>query len=316
MGKRRHILLAVAAVLVVLVAVCLADYWSEPHYHGKSLSDWVVAMSTRPDGEKARHVVHQLGTNSLPLLLKWLRQEDRTTLKGRLHNLKPDVETWLVQHKVIKPRPITSYFDAKESYRSLGLLALEELGPEGKAAIPALIQMLGDKDGKTGGASVVAGSAFLILPGMAPESTGPLIQALSSTNMQVRALAAGALGRIGTNANAAIPALEVMLQDKNLLARMNACDVLGKLGADPQVFLPVVIQSLPGADYDTLDFQLNILVQFKRDARPAIPVLLEILSNTPASNNPTNGWIRGDIMNAMRDIDPEAAARARTNWLP
>jgi HEAT repeat protein len=313
MGTRRRILLAVLVAATAVVAVCITDYRSEPHYQGKSLSDWVVVMRAGPDQKKGREVVHLLGPKYLPLLLEWLRQEDRPTLEGRLQNLKPDMETWLVQHKVIKPRPITSYFDAKASYNSLGLLALEELGPDGKAAIPALIQMLGDKDGKTGEMGVDAGSAYLILRGMAPESIGPLIQSLSGTNSQVRALAAGALGKIGTNANAAIPVLEVWLHDKNLGFRMEACDVLGSLGADPKVFLPVVIKSLPEADYDTLDFQLNILVRFKSDARPAIPVLLEIFSNTPASNNPTNGWIRGDIMNAMRDIDPEAAARARIN---
>ncbi len=314
MGKRRLILAAVAAMLTFAVAFGVADYLSEPHYQGKSLSDWVVEMRNGPNHEKGRVVVHLLGPKSLPLLLQWLQKEDRPTLKGRLKNFKPDAETWLVAHKLVKPFPITSYSDPKESYRALGLLAFEELGSDGKAAIPALIQMLSHKNAKTGDVSEDAGSAFLILPKMAPDSTGPLIQALSSPNLQTRALAASALAKIGTNANAAIPVLEVWLHDKDLGLRMETCYVLGELGADPQEFVPVVIKSLQEVDYGILDYQLNILLQFKSEARPAMPVLLEILTNTPASSNPTNGWIRGDVINAMHEIDPEATARAGIKW--
>jgi hypothetical protein len=316
MGKRRRILLVSAAVMTVVVAACLVDYCSEPHYQGKSLSDWVVEMRGGPDREKARQVVHLLGPKSLPLLLEWLQKEDHPTLKGRLKNFKPDAETWLVAHKIIKPHPITSYSDPKESYRNLGRVTFEELGPDAKEAIPALIQMLGHKNAKTGEVSEDAGSAWLVLPKMAPNSVRPLMQALSSPDWQTRALAAGALGKIGTNANAAIPVLEVWLHDKNLGLRMEACDVLGSLGADPHKFIPVVIKSLHEADFNTLDFQITILLRFKSEARPAVSVLLEILTNTPNSNNPTNGWIRGDVMNALHEIDPEAAAKAGIKWPP
>ena len=177
-----------------------------------------------------------------------------------------------------------------------------------------LIQMLGHKDAKTGEIAVDAGSAWLILPKMSPDSIGPLIQSLSSPDPKVRVLAAGALGRIGTNANAAIPVLETWLHDNRLWMRLTACNALGNLGADPHEFLPVLIEGLHEGDHEALNFDIEILLRYKSEAKPAVPVLLEILANTPASNNPTNGWIRGDVMNALHEIDPEAATKAGIKW--
>jgi hypothetical protein len=85
---------------------------------------------------------------------------------------------------------------------------------------------------------------------------------------------------------------------------------------DPHKFLPVVINGLREADYNTLGYQIDILLRFKSEAKPTIPVLLEILTNTPASSNPTNGWIRGDVISAMHEIDPEATAKAGITWPP
>jgi HEAT repeats len=312
MGKRQRIGLAAASVvLTMVVAANIANYCSEPHFQGKSLSDWVVIMRDGPDREKGRQVVHLLGPSCTPLLLQWLQREDRSTLKGTLHNLGPNVEGWLIARRIMKARSMTSYYDAKYSYRALGFLAFEELGPEGKAAIPTLIDRLGHRDPKTGQMSIVAGSAWLILPHMAPDSIGPLVRALTNRDLQVRALAVGALGKIGTNANIAIPRVQPFLEDENIGIRMNACASLGQLGVDPAEFMPVLISCLPetnfiGTNFDILDYDLEVMVKYKTRARPAVPVLLQILANTSDDNrNPTNTMVRGVVTDALREIAPE-----------
>ncbi len=314
MGKRRQIALVAIAALIALTAVCISNYLSEPHYQGKSLSDWVVIMRDGPDREKGRRVVHLLGPNCTPLLLQWLQREDHSTLKGTLHNLGPNTEEWLIAHRIMKPRSISSYYDAKESYRSLGLLAFEELGPDGKAAIPTLIEWLGHRNPDPGPMSSEAGSAWLILPHMAPDSINPLVQALSSRDLQVRALAVGALGKIGTNANVVIPRVKLLLDDENTGIRIGACTSLGELGTDPAEFMPVLISCLPetnitGMNYDVLGYDLEILVKCKAKARPAVPVLLQILTNTPDDGKySTNSRIRGEVTDALREIAPETVA--------
>ncbi len=177
--------------------------------------------------------------------------------------------------------------------------------------MPVLIRMLGDKKHKPDESSETAGTAFLVLPKMAPDSIAPLIDALASQDVQVWMLAAGALGNIGPDAKAAIPVLEKRLADNDVHTRVGAAETIVKLGGDPDKFIPVVIQSLLEVKRDNMDYSLDILVRYKEHAKAAVPVLLTILSNTPQSSNSTNNALRNGVMNALHEIDPGAAAKAQ-----
>jgi HEAT repeat protein len=251
--------------------------------------------------------VRQLATNSIPLLIEWLHRDDRPTLKGSFKQTVDRSIRFLEEHRVLKSRPHKVYMDWKSSYRSLALNVLSELGPDGKEAIPALIQMLGTKAPSTNDISPVAGAAYLILPRMAPASIPPLIEAASSTDLQVYALAAGALGDIGSKASAAIPVIRTRLNDQNLTARFAAADVLGKLGADPEVFMPTLVESLGNPDFTFLDYKLEILLKYKDHARGAVPVLLNLLTNAAQLGSPTNTYVLQQITSALSRIHPEAA---------
>jgi hypothetical protein len=264
-----------------------------------------------PEKEKARAVVRQLGGKSIPLLLKWLRQEDRPSLTARFDEVRQGTFFWLVRHKLIPNRSITALRDFNPSHSAMAIWALPELDHPGRvAAIPALIRMLGAKNPKPDKFPPGAGGACMVLSKMAPESTEPLIGALSSHDVQTWTLAASALGQIGPAARAAIPILETRLRDKDPNMRVMAAGVIGKLGGDPNKFLPVVIQSLPEMDSLTMLFPLDILVRYKDHAEAAVPILIGILTNTPNSTNPTNSVLRYEVMNALRQIDPEALAKA------
>ena len=60
-----------------------------------------------------------------------------------------------------------------------------------------------------------------------------------------------------------------------------------------------------------MDYSLDILVRYKEHAKAAVPVLVGILNDTPNSTNPTNRIVRDQVINALRQIDPEALAKAR-----
>src|SRR4051812_47188734 len=65
--------MAIGAVL--LLAVLVAIVWpgeKEPEYQGKKLSYW-LEITTHEEYVEAREAVRQIGTNALPLLLKWIR---------------------------------------------------------------------------------------------------------------------------------------------------------------------------------------------------------------------------------------------------
>ena len=316
MKDRRGIrLLLTLLSMCALGAAVFAFLHTEPSFEGRKLSDWLWTMNGSKEGpekEEARAAVRKLGTNSIPLLLRWLRQEDRPSLTERFDTVRHTVFFWLVTHKLIANRSITSLRDFNPSHSAMAMLALPELDHAARlAAIPKLIQMLGEKNRWPENIPRAAGGAYMVLPKMAPESIGPLTEALSSPDPQVWALAAGALSGIGPDARAAIPVLEKRLTDKDPIVRVGAAGVISKLGGDPSVFLPVVIQSLTEVGPMNLDMPLEILLRYKEGAKAAVPALVGILSKTPSSPNPTNTIARDQVINALRQIDPGALPRRR-----
>lgn len=313
MRKRLRKMVILLAVCALSAAGLYALYPGEPSFEGRRLSEWILTAHDKepgPEKEKALAVVRQLGLDSIPLLLHWLRNGDDPSWNWRVFELKSKGNDWLAAHHIIKPHGM-SVIGGGPNHRTIAGYGLAELDPAGKrAVIPVLIQMLGDKKHKPDELSEIAGTAYLVLPTMAPESIAPLMDALSSQDVQVWTLAAGALGHIGPDAKAAIPALEKRLKDNDANTRVGAAETIVKLGGDPRKFIPVVIQSLPEVKWDFMDYSLDILVRYKEQAKAAVPVLLTILSNTAQSTNITNMGIRNGVMNALREIDPEAADKA------
>jgi len=86
------------------------------------------------------------------------------------------------------------------------------IGPEAKAAVPALVKALGDSD------------------------TGVLY------------CVARALGKIGPEAKAAVPALVKTLGDSDPIVRVNATWALGEIGPDAKDAVPALVKALDGAD--------------------------------------------------------------------
>jgi hypothetical protein len=289
----------------------------EPSFEGRRLTYWVWTMwhmNSSPEGpekKKARAVVRHLGAKSVPLLLHWLQQEVRPSMTQRFDELRQGIFLWFVRHKLIENRSITSLQDFNPSHRGMAMTVLAELGPEGrKIAIPSLIQMLRERDPRSNEPSITARVSGLTLSKMAPESIPPLMAALTNQDIQVWGLAAGALGNIGPEAKAAIPMLKEKLMDKDPAVRMGVAETIGKLGGDPREFVPILIGTLPELKWDMLDYGLEVLLRDKEHAKAAVPVLISILNKTPISTNKTNIMVRQQVGFALREIDPEAAAKA------
>jgi hypothetical protein len=273
------------------------------------LSDWIVAMNTAhepEDKQEARAAVRHLASNSVPLLLDWLQRKDQPSLKGRYWQAKSGAIAWLEGHRLLTPKPHMMEMDWKAYHRALAQRAFEELGPDGKEAIPTLIQWLGRKASTTNELDETAGAAYCVLSKLAPASIPALVTALSNTDNQAWALAAGALANIGPDARAAIPVLRPRLHDADHMLRVGAADVFGRLGGDPQEFMPVLIQSLREPDADMFGYKLDVLLHYKGQAKSAVPTLLDLLRAIPDSGSLTNQAMRQDLLNIIRQIDPAA----------
>ena len=154
----------------------------------------------------------------------------------------------------------------------LGAYGLIALGAQAKASIPAVVGRLVDKD--------------------------PL----------VRDMAAFTLRYLGPVAGDAVPSLITCLADSSVGVQGEAIMGLGEIRQHPEQTVPVLVEVLeqPTSPLHPVILRANAiwaLGQFGARADAAVPKLVESLSDTQ--------WlIRSAATNALRKIDPEAAARA------
>ena len=161
-----------------------------PEYNGKPLTEWFKNLYRweysrgRVTNEEAMKVVVQLGTNALPQLLQWIA--------------KPEGGGW-----------------SEPDYAVEGF---EVLGPAAKPAVPDLIKLIGQNREYPERALVFIGKDAV------PALADKLVETLSDTNnpyffggmreeirhdsgFYIRGCILDVLNRIGTNAEAALPAL-------------------------------------------------------------------------------------------------------------
>jgi hypothetical protein len=71
--KHRKLLIALACLVLIAGIVAFATPDNEPHYQGRSLSEWLD--SDDPTHREVQVAVRAIGTNAIPFLMKWLRYE-------------------------------------------------------------------------------------------------------------------------------------------------------------------------------------------------------------------------------------------------
>jgi HEAT repeats len=127
---------------IALVICCLATVFlcrsTEPTYKGRTVTQWLSAASGRgttlfeaPDGAppsefiKCRAAIRAIGTNSIPILLKYVEAQDTTFVA--------QIESLLTRQSLLPVHPAT----AKEK-RVWALYGFRFLGKDAVSAVPAL----------------------------------------------------------------------------------------------------------------------------------------------------------------------------------
>jgi HEAT repeat protein len=133
-------------------------------------------------------------------LISALRSEDRDVRDRAFKAL----------HKIGDPSSVPGLIEAlkDEDFRKTAAKDIRKIGPEAKAAVPALSEVLKDK------------------------------------NILVRTEAARALGQIGSEAKAAVPALVEALKDEYAIIRLLAADALGKIGPEAKAAVSALVETL------------------------------------------------------------------------
>jgi len=105
---------------------------------------------------------------------------------------------------------------------------------------------------------------------------------------------------LGTNARPAVPRVVAFLSGPDGSLAGMAAHVLGCWGIEPELVVPALAKSVEGPTKNTfLRFMAaESLGKFGREAGPAVPVLVEVLSDA-------DGDLRLAATNALRRIAPE-----------
>jgi hypothetical protein len=242
MRKRLPIVLGVLLLAVVgtIAWLSMRPDAEDPVCQGKRLSVWLGSydphtryLSLSPEADEA---VRQLGTNAIPLLLRRLRAKD-SPFKEKLYALAQK------QH-VIK----VSYTSATRQHLQ-GAAGFEVLAASGKSAVPALIELYSQDNSDCYALYYLSDSLASVGPD-AKAAVPALIHRLGHTNENVRFGAASALGQIHSEPQVVVPALISCLSDQSPTGRMNAAIALWQFGPDAKAALPALTQLLADSDAD------------------------------------------------------------------
>lgn len=256
---------------VVLLALASIICWQvlrvrEPVYQGRTLSPWlqeyVSADSLPLTDEKtatmnrAGNAVRHIGTNAVPFLV---------AMAGAKDSFLKRVIIIVVRNQSI----IQVHLRTDKEKRQMAVFGFYALGPVGRDAVPALIDLVKDEDA------------------------------------DVRITATDCLGNIGPDAKAAVPFLLPYLNSTNRMIAWDATVNMGRIHMEPALVVPVLVSNLTATNISMRYHGTTIIAlgKFGEHAKPAIPSIVAFLNDENEDN-------RSAATNALRLIDPEAAAKA------
>jgi len=142
----------------------------------------------------------------------------------------------------------------------------------------------------------------------AKPSVPALIALLNDTDLDERYVAVFTLRSLGPVAGDALPSLIKCLKDPEFTVQSDAILGLGEVHQEPERTVPILVEILarPQNPRHSVTLRANAiwaLRQFGAQAKLAVPELLRLL-------NDEHVGIRSDATNALKAIDPEAAAKA------
>jgi len=336
--RRRKLGFLVVVAVGIGTTLWFVVHPRDPVYQGEPLSYWFDQFNTtnRP---QAAIAIRQIGTNAVPFLLKKAKSKDGDTLYERLYRTIYYRAPAVLQRRLPLPKPIENNYDYRvaPALQLLGLPAVPQLieamgdkhpkvrlaavrvtrlnGLEANAAVPTLVKLVNDSNGEV---RVEAVCALSVMGPHKKLAVQALIGALNDSNrgpkpgmtVYVKENAARVLGEIGPEARASVSPLTRLLSDTNSYAREQAAIALWRINRDTNV-VPVLIAELGSAsEAPAYGRILTALREIGPSARAAVPVIIKTIKDRRGMPNDHGIDIRAVGLNALEEIDPEAATKA------
>jgi len=230
MRRRDQIALAVSIITLVSVFAWQLLRDREPTYLGKPYSFWLKSHSESfhsgdfEQRNQAAAAIRKIGTNGIPILLQMISTTDSPW--------KEKANCLLSHQSLISFRFSRPFARSDRGNAFSGLMLL---GKDAAPAVPALIQLLSDRDFGIRWDSV---EALAVISVESDEALPPLIKCITGTDSDLRWLAAEFVGNRHRRPDLAVPALVDNLQSPH--PDFEAMDALAKFGNAARSAEPVL----------------------------------------------------------------------------
>ena len=333
-------MLAVLFIAIAGVIVWQASGWrQEPVYKGRTVDAW-LEDTTGPSGimtayqnSEYRAALIEMGPKAVPFIFRKLRKND-SSFQNKYRDIWPKLPKFLQKH-LSQPKPIS--FDAWTAGMALGdcgtnatRMIIDKLNDGNPAVreaawhavtpfaehlistneiISLCLPALKDNDAivrlhAASSLGHLGAAASNIVPAIIPLLSSSEAGRQPSSRVYVRANAALALGSIGPAASKAVPALTNLVAVGDSYVRVAAAVALWHITSNENLSLPVIMKELPTFNTRSKQMPINVLREMGPRAKAAFPLLINEL---PIAADDIE---RGIINNALKAIDPEAAAKA------
>lgn len=202
----------------------------EPRYQGKTARTWFKQTcngggfaSRDPNAMRA---LVAMGDDAAPYLAKAFTAQDSAWKQSFIR--------WL------RERGWAS-FPSERVRSTQAYVALMEIGPRGRAAVPALVKAASNRTHRRRSGAIQLLGAIHRQPRLALPA---LIDCLAETNGYFRTFAAAALGAYGAEGRPAMPALREALKDQDVYVAVAAASALLRIDATADMGWPLLIEEL------------------------------------------------------------------------
>ena len=225
MGKRPKGFIALACLAAAMSLCVFAARTQEPTYQGRPLSAWIdhyfptygSASGWREGRVSANEAVHQMGTNGLPLLLKWFEYDPGPASK-RARALNQKLPKWLTSHPALM-RLLSNDLASRRAYCATS--AFLALGADAKPAIPELARLMNGTN-----SAYLTDKATMVLLGIGKDALPVFTAAATDPQNPNRGFIILSLSKLGTNVSIAVPLLMRLTTDPEPNIQRLAKDIL------------------------------------------------------------------------------------------
>ena len=234
------VLLAAGTTTVVIE---IAKKPLDPIYQGKPLSVWLEEYDFKKtadgkglivgDMREADIIVRLFGTNSIPVLLQLLREEDFKKHNFEINGNEASNGFRALEAGATNAVPsLIKIYEQNPAARVDVLYSLNCIGTNADVPVEWLFPKLKDPNPE-----IRAGIVYVLgqMHKKSDQAIPALMECLSDSNRRVRGCTALALGSCGADAKPAIPKLVEMLNDQDKVVRRSAALALKEIDPDTAV---------------------------------------------------------------------------------